>query len=81
MTTSPHPAPQKRGITAGAIVALVVLALALVFVFSNLDEGPVHFLWITVTMPVWIWFLLVLLAGVIVGSLFPWFRPRKKNRQ
>jgi hypothetical protein len=29
-------------------------------------------------MPAWVWFLLLLVLGVVAGSLFPWFRPRKK---
>lgn len=61
------------------IVALVLLALALVFAFSNLAPGPVNFLAWTITMPTWIWFLVVLVVGVIVGSLFPWFRPRRRR--
>ncbi|NJI58601.1 LapA family protein [Microbacterium oxydans] len=61
------------------MLALVLLALALVFAFSNLAPGPVNFLAWTITMPTWIWFLVVLVVGVVIGSLFPWFRPRRRR--
>ena len=69
----------KKAISAKAIVAIVILILALIFVFSNLHDSTTYFLWMSFTIPAWIWFLIVLVAGVVVGSLFPWFRPKKKK--
>jgi hypothetical protein len=37
----------------------------------------VHFLFWHVTMPMWIWAGLLLAAGVIIGSLFPWLRLKR----
>lgn len=63
---------------AKAIVALIIAIAALSFVFSNVAPATLRFLFLEFTMPAWGWFLAVLAAGVVIGSLFPWFRPRKK---
>lgn len=60
------------------IFAIVIAIAALTFVFSNVAPATLKFLVFQFTMPAWAWFLAVLLAGVVIGSLFPWFRPRKK---
>ena len=70
--------PQKKRVSAKLIIALILLALALVFAFQNTGTRPVNFLWWTVSLPAWIWFVIILVIGVIVGSLFPWFRPKRK---
>lgn len=74
-------APATKGLSAKAIVAIALLALALVFIFSNLEDGTLQFLGFSFVMPIWIWFLGVLLVGVIIGSLFPWFMPKKKPKK
>lgn len=61
-----------------AIIAIIIAIAALTFVFSNVGPATLHFLFLRFTMPAWGWFLAVLIAGVVIGSLFPWFRPRKK---
>ncbi|MPT14510.1 MAG: LapA family protein [Microbacterium sp.] len=72
------PRGQKNRPSGKAIMAISLLIVTLVFVFSNLAAGPIHFLFWSITMPTWIWFLIVLGTGVTIGSLFPWFRPRRK---
>ncbi|MFB8188151.1 LapA family protein [Microbacterium sp. NPDC055988] len=62
-----------------AIIAIIVGIAALSFVFSNVAPATLRFLFLEFTMPAWGWFLAVLVAGVVIGSLFPWFRPRKKK--
>lgn len=61
-----------------AIIAIIIAVAALAFVFSNVGPATLRFLVFQFTMPAWGWFLAVLVAGVVIGSLFPWFRPRKK---
>lgn len=61
------------------IVAIIIAIAALAFVFSNVAPATLRFLFIQFTMPAWAWFLAVLLAGVVIGSLFPWFRPKSKK--
>lgn len=70
--------PAQKRVSGKLILALVLLALALVFAFQNTRTGDVHFLWWTLSMPAWIWFIIILVIGVIIGSLFPWFRPKRK---
>lgn len=59
------------------IVAGVILVLALVFVFSNRTTATLHFLMFQFIAPGWVWFLVLLAAGVVIGSIFPWFRKKK----
>ncbi|QIK64481.1 LapA family protein [Leucobacter viscericola] len=63
-----------------AIVAILLAIATLAFVFSNVGEATLHFLFLRFTMPTWAWFLAVLLSGVVIGSLFPWFRPKKSRK-
>lgn len=63
----------------GKVILAIILAIAaLTFVFSNVAPATLKFLFLQFTMPAWGWFLAVLIAGVVIGSLFPWFRSRKK---
>lgn len=69
---------ERAARTSRAIIAIIIAIAALSFVFSNVGPATLRFLFLEFTMPAWGWFLAVLLAGVLIGSLFPWFRPRKK---
>jgi len=62
-----------------AIAAILIAVAALTFVFSNVGPATLRFLFLQFTMPAWGWFLAVLVAGVVIGSLFPWFRPKSKK--
>lgn len=79
--TGHTPETSKGGVSAKLVIGLVLLAVALVFVFSNLTSATLHFLGITFTAPGWVWFLALLAIGVVIGSMFPWFRPRKKPQK
>jgi uncharacterized integral membrane protein len=68
----------RRRVTAKLVIVLVLLALALIFIFQNRESHEVHVLFWTVDAATWIWLLIVLIIGVIIGSIFPWFRPKKK---
>ena len=70
-------AAQRAGNTK-VVLAIIIAIAALSFVFSNVAPATLRFLFLEFTMPAWGWFLGVLIAGVVIGSLFPWFRPRKK---
>ncbi|MHA3684687.1 hypothetical protein ACXR2T_11105 [Leucobacter sp. HY1910] len=60
------------------VVSLVILAAALIFIFSNRGTATLHFLSFQFVAPGWAWFLVLLAAGVVIGSIFPWFRKKKK---
>ncbi|MGP6172510.1 LapA family protein [Microbacterium sp. A196] len=70
---------QQKTNSGKLIIAVIVAIAALAFVFSNVAPATLRFLFIEFTMPAWGWFLAVLVAGVVIGSLFPWFRPRKNK--
>jgi uncharacterized integral membrane protein len=70
---------RKRSVSPKLITALVLGALALIFVLENTHKRTVHFLFWHLTMPTWIWAVMVFAAGVIIGSLFPWLRLRRNR--
>ncbi|MGO3151793.1 MAG: hypothetical protein ACTIJJ_04105 [Galactobacter sp.] len=79
-TPSEQPQQTERKVNIPKLVlAGLLLVIALIFIFSNLDKASLHFIGASLTMPGWVWFLLLLAVGVIIGSLFPWFRPRKQK--
>jgi uncharacterized integral membrane protein len=59
------------------VIAGLVGVLALVFVFQNAEQAGVQLFFWQVTAPGWVWLLGLFLAGVAVGSFFPWLRRRK----
>lgn len=66
-------------LTPKRILVLAILALAVIFVIQNADSGRVTLLFWDLTMPGWLWMAVLFLAGVTVGSVFPWFRKRAKT--
>ena len=62
-----------------AIVGIVLAVLALIFVFQNSDKRRVHLYVWTLDAPMWLWLIILLGVGFIVGSLFPWFRRSPKD--
>lgn len=69
-------APQRsRGdeqglLTPRRISALVLAAIALVFVLQNLDDVTLQFLGIRVTATLWFASLALLVVGVLIGVLW-----------
>ncbi|WP_110205300.1 LapA family protein [Nocardioides daejeonensis] len=61
------------------IGAAVLGVLALVFVFQNHERGRIDFLFWSISMPAWIWLLVIFAAGVIVGLLVPKIRARGRE--
>ena len=60
------------------IVALVIVVLALTFVFQNTATGRVDFLFWSIEAPAWLWLLIIFLAGAAVGLMFG-RRGRRRN--
>jgi putative membrane protein len=57
-------------------VALVLVALAAIFIAQNRDRANIHILWITVAAPIWVIFTSLLAVGILVGLLL---RRRRKG--
>ena len=77
-STPATPAPSTRsGPGPRGIIAIVITVLALIIVFQNTASRDVHFLFWKASMPVWVWLFAMLLAGYVIGSIFPAFRRRR----
>lgn len=61
------------------IAGIIIGVVALVFVFQNTGRTHIHFLVADAENPVWLWLLILFIAGFVVGSLFPWFHRRRKR--
>lgn len=61
------------------VVGIVLAILALVFVFQNTGKGRVNFLFWRFDAPAWTWLVLIFVVGVVVGSIFPWFRRNRRR--
>ncbi|MEU7985499.1 LapA family protein [Streptosporangium canum] len=83
MTQPPDEGPRSFGGWLAAMpprvwVALVLAALGVVFVAQNRERVRIQWLMLTVTSPLWIALLAVLLVGVIIGLLL---RRRSSKRR
>ncbi|RNL62087.1 LapA family protein [Nocardioides marmoriginsengisoli] len=76
---TPKVTEEARGVSPKLIFGGVIAVLALILVFQNTRDSRVDALFWTWTMPLWIWLLVLFAAGLLVGSIFPWLRPRKKK--
>jgi uncharacterized integral membrane protein len=77
-STPAAPAPGTRsGLGPRGIIAIAITVLALIIVFQNTASRDVHFLFWKASMPVWVWLFAMLLAGYVIGSVFPAFRRRR----
>ena len=50
-------------------VALILVALAALFIAQNRDRPQVHIMWITVESPMWFILTVMLAVGILVGLL------------
>jgi putative membrane protein len=50
-------------------VALILVALAAIFIAQNRERPQVHILWITVESPMWFILAVMLAVGILVGLL------------
>jgi uncharacterized integral membrane protein len=73
------PVKHRRRPSRKLVAGLVLVVLAVVFVFQNTGRGRISFLFWHLTMPAWIWLLSIFVVGVVVGSVFPWLRRSKRR--
>lgn len=88
MSQKPQPTSTEETVEKGhqinvakLVLAGLLLVIALIFIFSNLTKATLSFLGISLSMPGWVWFLALLAVGVVIGSLFPWLRPRRHKQR
>ncbi|MFT3872281.1 MAG: LapA family protein [Nocardioides sp.] len=81
MSKDPAGQEQSRSLSPKMVIALVVAVLALIFVLQNSGRGQVTLFFFELSAPAWLWFVGLFLAGLVVGSIFPWFgRSSRKSR-
>jgi uncharacterized integral membrane protein len=68
----------RRRVTAKLVLVLVLIVLAVIFIAQNRDSHEIDVLFWTVSAATWIWLLIMLVIGVVIGSMFPWLRSKKK---
>jgi uncharacterized integral membrane protein len=56
------------------IVALVVIAVTLIFIAQNRDPVQIHFFTLTVTAAMWFMLIIMVALGLIIG----WLATRRK---
>ena len=76
-TTDQSQSGTKSFWSARLVLSIVLVAAALLFVFSNRDTAQVAFFGLYFTLPMWVWFIVLLTVGIVIGSLRPWGRARK----
>ena len=74
------PQARKSPLSPKLIVGIVIGVLVLIFVLQNRHSNRTHVLFWHFSAPKWLWMLILFVLGVIVGSVFPWFRRRDRNR-
>ena len=57
------------------IVGGVIAVLPLILILQNTQDVEIHVSLWHADRPLWLWLLLLFVAGFIVGSLFPWANP------
>jgi uncharacterized integral membrane protein len=68
---------EGRTVRVRTVVAAVLVILALVFIVQNTSSRRVHFLFWSMSLPTWIWLLVIFIVGMVAGSVFPWLRKKR----
>jgi uncharacterized integral membrane protein len=55
-------------LTGGRIVALVAVALVVLFAVQNSASGEIAFLWFSFELPIWVYFVIMFVLGWITGK-------------
>ena len=65
----------------GRTILIILLAVvALIFVFQNTRKTRIHVFFWNSDLALWVWLLILFVAGFVLGSLFPWFKRRGKPK-
>jgi len=78
----PRQSPKTEGpsLSPKLIIGVILAVVALVFILQNTSKSRVDlFVW-DFAAPKWIWMLILFGAGLVVGSIFPWFRRRDRKK-
>lgn len=76
--SKPTPSPSKKfnPWDARLILTIILVLASLLFIFSNLEPATIAFFGLKFSMPLWIWFIGLLVIGIAIG----WMRPGTGRR-
>ncbi|MCL1601774.1 MAG: LapA family protein [Actinomycetia bacterium] len=69
-----------KGMSFGAIIAVIVGVAALIFIFQNSKQQDVNFLFFSATVPLSVVIVISMLLGAIIGWFFGYMRRRRRRR-
>ncbi|MEN8114289.1 MAG: LapA family protein [Actinomycetota bacterium] len=70
-----HQSNDKVGI--GLIISAVVIVVILLFIIQNRDPVPFEFLFIDITMPAWLFAIVFVALGIVLGWVWRWMSRRR----
>ena len=69
----------KRQISPKMIIGGIIGVLVLIFILQNTARRQINFWFWDVRAPLFIWMIVLLAAGFVLGSIFPWFRRKRSD--
>ena len=70
----------KRRVSAGLILWLLVIAIAVIFVLQNTRHATITFLFWDGDVAIWIAIVIALVLGALIDRLGSWYLRRRKRR-
>lgn len=67
--SQPDTTASKARVTPRLVVAVLLIAVAVLFIVQNREDARVNLLWFDFTMSLWLVLLLVFLGGMASGAL------------
>ena len=78
--TLPKKISSPKKLPVGIVVASVLAAILVIFMFSNNHETPIKFLGFDTATPLWLIIFISVLVGIVIGSLGSSLRRRAKRK-
>jgi uncharacterized integral membrane protein len=75
------PDAEKSRISAGLILWLLVIAIAVVFIFQNTRHATITFLFWDGDVAIWIAIVIALVLGALIDRLGTWYLRRRRRQQ
>lgn len=69
---------RQRNIFA-TVAGIVITVIAVIFVVQNTEDVTIDFLWLSLSMPLWVFILIMLALGAALGWIVRW-RWRRRRR-
>ncbi|HEX9762991.1 MAG TPA: LapA family protein [Acidimicrobiia bacterium] len=74
--------PEARsGVSPGVVIALIAIALVVIFVLQNMDSTNITVLWWDAETPLWLLALVIFALGFLAGYLVKTRRVRRKRKE